>query len=117
MVRVICMEKEKFSWTIANYYYYYIALPHTGAIAFSGSYSESAWPVYINDLNCTGSELQVWQCPHNALSPSACYRRYYRDDAAVVCQPTEGDCRVTFCTCIVVIVIAQFEVQIAHLGT
>ena len=56
-----------------------------GSIGAHGSYTESAWPIYINDLNCTGSEESVWECPHNGIKGYLCN---HRQDASVMCQGT-----------------------------
>ena len=56
-----------------------------GSIGAQGSYTESVWPIYINDLNCTGSEESVWECPHNGIEGYSCN---HRQDASVMCQGT-----------------------------
>ena len=50
--------------------------------AYSG-YVERYLPLHIFDINCTGEELTIWECPHNAVLNSNC-RPYYQD-AAVTC--------------------------------
>ena len=47
-------------------------------------YTESVWPIHINDLNCTGSEESVWECPHNGIEGYSC--GHYRDDARLTCS-------------------------------
>ena len=54
-----------------------------GADAIHGRYIESVWPIYINDLNCTGSEDSVWECPYNGIEGYSC--NHHRD-ASVACQ-------------------------------
>ena len=39
-------------------------------------------PVHINDLNCTGNEESVFDCPHNSLATCS----QYSVDAAIICQ-------------------------------
>ena len=56
---------------------------NTGSQAVYGRYIESAWPIYINDLNCTGSEESLWECPYNAIERYSCN---HRQDASVICQ-------------------------------
>ena len=56
-----------------------------GAAAIQGSYTERLRPIYINDLNCTGSEESVWECPHNGIERYSCN---HRQDASVMCQGT-----------------------------
>ena len=46
-------------------------------------FDEGTWYIHINDLNCTGSESSLWDCPMNNLTDYSCY---HYDDAAVVCQ-------------------------------
>ena len=64
---------------------YYLMCCYVGSIGAHGSYTESAWPIYINDLNCTGSEESVWECPHNGIEGYSCN---HRQDASVMCQGT-----------------------------
>ena len=55
-----------------------------GAVAGRGSYTERIWPLHIVDLNCTGTERTIWECPHNDL-----YNVYTCgsiNDASVICQ-------------------------------
>ena len=54
-----------------------------GASALTDMFTEGVWYVHIKDLNCTGSESLIWDCPMNGLSQYSC--NHY-DDAAVVCQ-------------------------------
>ena len=54
-----------------------------GASALTNSYTESTWPIHINDLNCSGREESIWNCPHNGLIDYSCS---HYDDAAVLCQ-------------------------------
>lgn len=54
-----------------------------GASAIKNGYNEGTWKIYINDLNCTGTESSLWDCPMNGLKDYYCY---HYDDAAVACQ-------------------------------
>uniref|UniRef100_A0A1X7U210 SRCR domain-containing protein n=1 Tax=Amphimedon queenslandica TaxID=400682 RepID=A0A1X7U210_AMPQE len=54
-----------------------------GASALTDTFTEGVWYVHINDLNCTGNESSIWDCPMNSLSSYSCGSY---DDAAVVCQ-------------------------------
>uniref|UniRef100_A0A1X7TQF9 SRCR domain-containing protein n=2 Tax=Amphimedon queenslandica TaxID=400682 RepID=A0A1X7TQF9_AMPQE len=56
-----------------------------GASALTDSYTEGTWYIHINDLNCTGTETSLWDCPMNGLNGYSCY---HYDDAAVGCQLT-----------------------------
>ena len=42
--------------------------------------------MHIIDLNCTGSELRVLDCPHNGLS--GVHTCDHRQDASIRCQGT-----------------------------
>ena len=53
-----------------------------------GKYTEGVWPIHINDLNCTGNEKSVWECPHNGIKGYSCY---HRGDASVICQGTSSN--------------------------
>ena len=55
-----------------------------GAIAAHGTYTESTLPMLIIDLNCTGSEQRLFDCPHNSLvGIHSCGNG---DDASLRCQ-------------------------------
>ena len=57
---------------------------YTGAVAGKVSYSESVWPFHIVDLNCSGTESTVWECPHNNVFDT--YTCASTRDASVRCQ-------------------------------
>uniref|UniRef100_A0A1X7V0V9 SRCR domain-containing protein n=1 Tax=Amphimedon queenslandica TaxID=400682 RepID=A0A1X7V0V9_AMPQE len=71
-----------------------------GATAIINSFTESVWYVHINDLNCTGTEESLWDCPMNGINDYSCNNQ---DDSAVICQLpgvinsscTSGDLRLT----------------------
>ena len=44
---------------------------------------EYLFPFHFIDLNCTGSEDSVWDCPSNALTQYNCLSSH---DAAVACH-------------------------------
>ena len=56
-----------------RYYYYYYNYCY---------YYDYYSPTYIYDLNCSGIENNIWDCPYN---DNYHYCSYYQD-AAVVCQ-------------------------------
>ena len=56
---------------------------NAGAIALFRVYPEPYRPMSIIDLNCTGNEFSVFDCPHNSLTDRSCYTN---NDAGVVCQ-------------------------------
>ena len=49
----------------------------------TGQNSESIWPVYMNDVNCTGAEESIWDCPYNGITGYSCH---HRDDASIICH-------------------------------
>ena len=61
-----------------------VPLIFLGAIGTTGSYTEGSLPMHIIDLNCTGSELSVLDCPHNGLT--GIHTCDHRQDASVRCQ-------------------------------
>lgn len=46
--------------------------------------TERNLPIHIYDLNCTGNEERVWECPHNGIEGYSC--GYNRDDARLLCS-------------------------------
>ena len=59
-----------------------------GAISLStNNYYDYYNPTYIYELNCTGIENNIWDCPYD---DSYHYCSYYQD-AAVVCQCKYSD--------------------------
>ena len=63
------------------------------SIFFSGSsvisvtsfiYTERNLPIHIYDLNCTGNEESVWECPQNGIQGYFC--GYNRGDARLICS-------------------------------
>ena len=48
--------------------------------------TESSFPFHFIDLNCTGDEESVWNCPSNQLTQYNCPRY---NDAAVACQESK----------------------------
>ena len=57
---------------------------YIGSIAFTDSkISEHILPLHIIDLNCTGDENNIWQCPMNSLTQHQCW---HYNDAVVGCQ-------------------------------
>ena len=57
---------------------------YVGAVAGQGLYTDTIWPFHIIDLNCTGVERTIWECPHNGLFDD--YSCSSRNDASVRCQ-------------------------------
>ena len=57
---------------------------YLGAIPASGYYTDYNWPFGIIDLNCTGNESSIWNCPYNGTSDF--YSCPSNHDASVICQ-------------------------------
>ena len=49
----------------------------------TNAYTEGTWYVHIKDLNCTGNESSIFDCPMNGIPGYSCN---HRDDASVICQ-------------------------------
>lgn len=61
----------------------------SGAIATT-DYNERLKPVHIYDINCSGTEANILECPHNTINnPHSCLT-YYSKDASVQCQGTNS---------------------------
>ena len=59
---------------------------YVGSLAvsiFENRVSEYVLPFHIIDLNCTGDENNIWQCPRNNLIQYKCSQSH---DAIVGCQ-------------------------------
>ena len=56
-----------------------------GALALTNTFTESALPIHVRDLNCSGNEESIWDCPNNGLAGYLCS---HYDDAAVKCLRT-----------------------------
>ena len=50
----------------------------------SSPIGESSRPLYIIDVNCTGDEDSIWDCPLNGLSSDHCNSGHY-NDASLSC--------------------------------
>lgn len=48
-------------------------------------YIESIWPLHINEINCTGDEARLLNCPHNGVGA---HNQHCTGlgDAGVICQ-------------------------------
>ena len=56
---------------------------HLGAVPITGAFINYQWPVMIYDINCTGSEQTVKDCPHNGIANHLCQQR---EAASLICQ-------------------------------
>ena len=67
-----------------------------GSISLRYNYYSSGLTVSIIDLNCTGSEDTILDCPKNALlGQHTCSSNYYA--AGVACQSKANTCTTTDC--------------------
>ena len=71
--------KMIFMISIINSFFLYI-----GAITGQGEFTESMWPFHFVDVNCSGGEMSLFECPHNNLVDS--YSCHSSNDASVRCQ-------------------------------
>ena len=55
----------------------------SGAIPVIGVFLNHVWPVLIYDINCTGSEQTLKDCPHNGITDHSCHPR---EAASLICQ-------------------------------
>ena len=54
-----------------------------GAVPITGAFINYQWAVMIYDINCTGSEQTLGDCPHNGINDHLCQRR---EAASLICQ-------------------------------
>ena len=62
---------------------YYLLFQNIGSISMGHINTESYFPFLFIDLNCTGDEESIFNCPSNALIHYTCP---YNHDAAVACH-------------------------------
>ena len=55
----------------------------SGAIPVTGVFIYHQWAVMINDINCTGDEQTLQDCPHNGVTDHLCQPR---EAASLICQ-------------------------------
>lgn len=55
----------------------------TGAVPITGAFLNHQWPLVIYDINCTGSEQTVKDCPHNGIVNHLCQQT---EAASLICQ-------------------------------
>ena len=69
---------------VLNLQYNLICTHISGSIAIGPIYNGYSLPLHIIDLNCTGTEGNIWNCPNNALlSQYSCSSSY---TAAIACH-------------------------------
>ena len=55
-----------------------------GASVLLNKYIENTWPLHVADINCTGNESLLLDCPHNGVGID--HHCTALDDAGVICQ-------------------------------
>ena len=60
-----------------------IATMIIGASALHNVYTEGNWYTHFKDLNCSGHEDNIFDCPYDRHTDSSCSNH---DDASVICQ-------------------------------
>lgn len=74
-----------------------ITIDFIGAVAGQGYYTESIWPFHFVDVNCSGNEMTLFECPHNNLTGT--HNCIYNHDASVRCQGISSlDCSCSSCS-------------------
>jgi hypothetical protein len=53
------------------------------AVYQSAHYGQGAGPIFIDNVQCTGTENYLWDCPHNGWSSHNCV---HGEDASVDCE-------------------------------
>ena len=55
-----------------------------GALALTkAQYGEGYGPVYLDELNCNGTESSIMQCGHSGVANANCH---HAEDASVICK-------------------------------
>ena len=55
-----------------------------GALALTkAQYGEGYGPVYLDELNCNGTESSIMQCGHSGVANANCH---HTEDASVICK-------------------------------
>ena len=80
------------------YYYMTMNVIHVTPLdsRIYNGYRERYLPLHIIDVNCTGEEATIWDCPHNAVVENSNCRSYYQD-AAVTCLGKTYSLCTMFC--------------------
>jgi CD163 antigen len=50
------------------------------------AFGQGTGPIWLNEVNCTGDESSLWECPARPWSQSNCG---HKEDAAVECLPSK----------------------------
>ena len=61
---------------------------HLGALALTkAQYGEGYGPVYLDEVNCSGTEASIVHCGHIGVANTNCG---HAEDAAIICKGKEG---------------------------
>ena len=59
--------------------------PALEAVKYAG-FGQGSWKIALDDVNCTGSESNIYTCGHNGLGVNDCV---HGEDAGVRCSPSQ----------------------------
>ncbi len=59
----------------------------TGAVALQSGFADGTGPIFLDDVQCTGTEDNLFSCPHNGIGIHNCA---HSEDAGVRCQPAQS---------------------------
>ena len=54
-----------------------------GTAKSNAFYGRGSGPIYLDDVNCNGSETSLSQCPHRGIGSHNCR---HNEDAGVICS-------------------------------
>lgn len=78
-------SRASYAYICINSIIFFFNNQSTNAVAYGNDiahYGEGTGPIYFDDLGCTGSEPNLFSCPHNLLGDHNCY---HDEDAGVQC--------------------------------
>ncbi len=86
------------------YTFTYVNLPSDsksslGAVALTTGFANGAGQIWLDQVNCRGTETRLIGCPANPLGQHDCS---HLEDAGVRCQPGRSENTDTLCTWITI---------------